>query len=56
MGSERGRQASRDRSGRIEERFFFFTMEHSEGAQVVLLVASVEDVYPKVRSVQMPEY
>lgn len=71
MGRERGRQASRDRSGRIEERQTDrvrelerelegcqgpFTRERSEGAQGVLLVASVEDVYPKVRPIQMPVY
>lgn len=71
MGREKVRPAPRDRSARREERQTDrdreierelggrqgpFTRERSEGAQVVLLVASVKDVDPKVRLVQMPEY
>lgn len=60
---EEGRPASEDRNGRREERDRergrdgrWVEREHSERAPEVLLVATAEDICPKVRPGQTPEY
>lgn len=57
IGVEKRREKTdRDREEDMGGGQSSFKREHDECVQGVLLVATAEDVYPKVRPVQMPEY